>query len=87
MIKPCPFCGSVATSITEGANVRCSCSNEECPLFSIECSYDKWNKRPGEEELLKVIREIVYSGKEPETIQNKLDNALILLGKYGGENE
>ena len=85
MIKGCPFCNHKSYRL----HITITCSN--CGLSitrqRIKKVIDDWNKRPREEELLKVIREIVYSGKEPETISSKLDNALILLGKYRGENE
>ena len=81
MSKNCPFCGGESL-ITYG---QVFCPNRDCIIGTMHFPKSKWNNRPREEELLNALREIIYSGKEPETIQHKLDDGLALLGKYGSK--
>lgn len=50
-LKPCPFCGSVATDLITEAY----CSNPNCAISGQGFYVAEWNKRPLEEKLKKAI--------------------------------
>lgn len=88
MIKPCPLCNTEVNVICLGGNFKVKCNNCETSsgLYNTaQQAIDAWNKRPREEELLNALRDIIYSGVNPETVPNKIDNGVFLLGKYGDE--
>lgn len=101
-LKPCPFCGHDAKFFRCGhLKVRLpdcvSCSNDDCPATTLECTREEWNARPRESSFLKVVEEMekaLRSYKWESELNmyvcsdiGKVGSALAFLNKWREENK
>jgi len=64
-MKPCPFCGAPAKSITIGSP-GITCPKGCCYIIrdTREEVIEKWNRRPAEDELNKIIEKFAGAGTD-----------------------